>query len=145
MKKTGAFFAFATLILFTAFIGCKKDESEEMIDILTSKNWKFGMVDKNAATNPAGTNIYFAVPECEQDDIFTFRTDGTVLRAYGTKKCAGNDATNKTVNYSFDKQTRELTIDGVKYTVAEENKTQFKYFQVTPGTTGVNNTIYLLQ
>jgi hypothetical protein len=145
MKKIGQIFLFTALVLFTTFLGCKKDESEDMIDILTSKNWKFGLVDKNAATNPSGDNLYYAVLECEQDDTFTFRTDGTMLRAYGSKKCTGNDAVNKIVPYSFNKETRELSIDGVKYTVAEENKTQFKYFLVTPGTTGVNNTIYLLQ
>ena len=145
MKKISQFLVFATLLVFTAFVGCKKDESEEMIDILTSKNWKFGTKDLNTATDPSGNNTEFTVPDCEKDDIFTFKTDGTMLRAYGAIKCDGNTATNKTVNYSFNKQTKELIIDGVKYTVAEENKTQFKYYAVVPNATGFSNVIYVLQ
>ncbi len=145
MKKTGALLAFATLILFTAFIGCKKDESEEVIDIITSKTWKFGLVDLNTSTNPGGANSYFPVPECEQDDTFTFKENGTMVRTFGSKKCDGSTETNETVNYSFNKETKELTIKGLKYTVVEENKTQFKYYIVVPNTTGFNNQIYLLQ
>ena len=135
---------FAVLLVFTAFVGCKKDESEEIIDVLTSKTWRYGLKDLNASTNPSGNNVLFAVPECEQDDTFTFRADGKMVRAYGSKKCDGNTATNKTVDYTFNKQTKELTIDGVKYTVVEENRTQFKYYQVVPNATGSNNIIYLL-
>ncbi|GAB1462234.1 hypothetical protein MASR2M52_02100 [Pedobacter sp.] len=112
-----------------------------MIDVLTSKTWKFGMKDLNASTNPSGTNFYFAVPECEQDDTFLFREDGTMIRNYGSKKCDNETSANKTVPFSFNKQTKELIIDGVKYKVVEENKTQFKYVLVT-----VNGAaIYLLQ
>lgn len=144
MKKIGKISAFAFITFLTIFLACKKDENEEIIDILTSKAWRFGLKDLNASTNPAGNNIFFAVPECEQDDTFTFRADGKMIRAYGAKKCDGNTAANKTVDYSFNKQTKELTIDGVKYTVVEENKTQFKYYAVIPNATGFNNVIYLL-
>lgn len=144
MKKISQFLVFTALLVFTAFVGCKKDESEEMIDILTSKTWRFGLKDLNTSTNPPGNNVLFAVTECEQDDTFTFRADGKMLRAYGAKKCDGNTAANKTVDYIFNKETKELTIDGVKYAVVEENKTQFKYYRVVPNATGSNNTIYLL-
>ncbi|RZL36648.1 MAG: hypothetical protein EOO96_06590 [Pedobacter sp.] len=143
--KIGQFFVFAALLVFTTFFSCKKDESEEMIDVLTSKNWKFGLADLNVSTNPSGTNAYYAVLECEQDDVFTFRADGTMFRAYGSKKCNGSTDINKTVAYSFNKQTKELTIDGTKYTVLEENKSQFKYSITVSGTTGNSQLIYLLQ
>ncbi len=142
--KINRLFVVASLMLLGTSFGCKKDDSEEIIDVLTSKAWRYGLKDLNTSTNPGGSNLYFAVPECEQDDTFTFKTDGTMVRAYGSKKCDGNIAVNKIVSYSFNKQSKELTIDGVKYTVVEENKTQFKYFIVAPGTTGVNNVIYLL-
>jgi hypothetical protein len=136
----------ATLTLIMFVFACKKDESEEIIDVLTSKTWRLGLKDLNTTTNPGGTaNTYYAVPECEQDDTFLFKTDGTLVINYGTKKCEGNAATTKTVNYNFNKQTKEITIDGQKFNVAEENKTQFKYVKVIPGTSGVSNVIYLLQ
>lgn len=145
MKKTGQIFVVAALVFVAAFAGCRKEESEEMIDVITSKTWKFGLTDLNKQTNPSGNNAYYAVLECEQDDTFTFKTDGTVLRAYGAKKCTGNDAANQTFSYSYNKATKELVMDGVKYTVVEENKTQFKYVQTMPNVSGVSNQIYLLQ
>lgn len=144
MKKIGQISAFALITFLTIFLSCKKDENEEIIDVLTSKTWKFGLKDLNVSTNPSGNNALYAVLECEQDDTFTFRADGKMVRAYGSKKCDGNTATNKTVDYTFNKQTKELTIDGLKYAVVEENKTQFKYYVVVPNATGSNNMIYLL-
>lgn len=141
MKRTTQILALSVFLLFTLLFSCKKEEHEQMIDVLTSKTWKFGMKDLNASTNPSGTNFYFAVPECEQDDTFLFREDGTMIRNYGPKKCDGETTANKTVPFSFNKQTKELIIDGVKYKVVEENKTQFKYVLVTITGTA----IYLLQ
>ena len=145
MRKQSRVLFLSVLFLFVLVLSCKKDESEEMIDVLTSKNWKFGLADLNVSTNPSGANAYYAVLECEQDDVFTFRADGTMFRAYGSKKCNGSTDINKTVAYSFNKQTRELTIDGTKYTVLEENKSQFKYAITVPGTTGNSQLIFLLQ
>ena len=145
MKKIGRFFAAAVLIVFTTFTACKKDENEEIIDIITSKTWKLGLTDLNTRTNPSGNNTYYAVLECEQDDTFTFKTDGTMVRTFGSKKCDGDTGTSKTINYSYNKETKELTIDGIKYTVAEENRSQLKYTLTTPATSGVSNKIYLLQ
>lgn len=135
----------ATLSLLFFLFACKKEESEEIIDVLTSKTWRLALKDLNTATNPNGTNAYYAVPECEQDDTFLFKADGTLLINHGTKKCNGNTAATKTVNYAFNQQTKELTIDGQKFNVVEENKTQLKYIKVVPGTSGTSNVIYLLQ
>ncbi|MNJ92880.1 hypothetical protein D3C87_105540 [compost metagenome] len=145
MKKISQLFVFTILMVVTVFLACKKDENEELIEIITSKAWRFGLTDLNTRTNPSGTVTYFAVPECEQDDTFTFKTDGTMVRTFGAKKCEGNTATSKTVNYSFNKETKELIIDGIKYSVAEENKSQFKYVLTVPEATGFSNRIYLLQ
>lgn len=145
MKKTRQILVFATLLVFTTFLSCKKDENEETINIITSKAWKFGLTDLNKHTNPSGTPNYYPVLECEKDDTFTFKTDGTMVRTFGAKKCGDSKETSKTVNYSFDKDTRALTIDGVKYSVLEENKSQLKYVLATATTMGVSNEIYLLQ
>lgn len=145
MKKKSQVLALFILLLLIIAFACKKDENEEIIDIITSKAWKFGLTDLNTHTNPAGNNSYYAVLECEKDDTFTFKTDGTMVRTFNSKKCDGDVGAFKTVNYSFNKDTRELTIDGVKYAVTEENKSQLKYVLVTPAATGANNRIYLLQ
>lgn len=145
MKKQSRVLALSILFLFVLVFACKKDENEEMIDIITSKNWKFGLTDLNTHTNPSGNNTNYAVLDCEKDDTFTFKTDGTMVRVFGAKKCDGDTGTSKTVKYSFNKDTKELVIDGVKYTVVEENKSQLKYVLVTTAASGTSNIIYLLQ
>jgi len=145
MKKINSVLKFSALAFLIVISACKKDESEEIIDILTSKTWKYGLEDINTSTNPSGTNVYYAVEECEQDNSFLFKTDGTLVITNGTKKCNDTETATTTLSYSYNKQTKELIIDGVKYKVVEENKTQFKYIAVVPSGTGYNNVIYLLQ
>jgi hypothetical protein len=117
------------LLLSALFLGCKKEESEQMINVITSKTWKYasGDQDKNKTTNPSGEIAYYEIKECEQDNTFQFREDGTLVITLGTKKCDDTEKNTKTLAYSFNSQSKELIIDNVKYTVVEENKTQFKY------------------
>jgi len=145
MKKQSQFLALSVLLLFALAFACKKDENEEMIDIITSKAWKLGTKDLNSATNPPAPYTYKAVDSCQFDDTFVFKTDGKLLVSFGSKKCSSDAGNNKTVPYSFNKETKELIIDGVKFTVVEENKTQFKYVQVVPSSSGTNSIIHLLQ
>lgn len=145
MKKQSQFLALSVLLLLALAFACKKDENEEMIDVITSKAWKLGTKDLNSSTNPQAPYTYQAVDSCRFDDTYLFRADGKLLVTFGSKKCSLDSGNNKTLPYSFNKATKELVINDVKYTVIEENKTQFKYVQVVPSTSGTNSIIHLLQ
>lgn len=145
MKKHSRVLALSVLLVFALAFACKKDENEATIDIITSKAWKLGLKDLNPSTNPPAPYTYHAVDSCRFDDTFVFKTDGKLLVTFGSKKCSLDSGNNKTFDYSFNKETKELVISGVKYTVVEENKTQFKYVQVVPATSGTSKMVYLLQ
>jgi hypothetical protein len=136
---------FVTLALsLLAFSSCKKSV-ENPIDILTSKTWKKGIIDKNPSTNPSGTVLYSAVRDCENDDTFQFGSDGNLIVNRGADKCDPNELVTVSEPYTLNRKENELIIKGVRFTLAEESSTQIKYYaQPGPGS-GYQYVIFLLQ
>lgn len=130
------------LVLFTfVFLSCKKNEDNASVS-LTSKTWKRTLVDKNTATNPSGSVMYYARQDCEKDDTFKFGEDAKLIINKGSSKCDASEAQTVTENYSFNATTKELVINGDKFTLAEISKTQLKYYTPLPPVSG--NAQYLL-
>jgi hypothetical protein len=132
------------LIAVLGLTNCKKDKSTST-EILVSKTWKKALNDKNTATNPTGTVIYSSVQNCELDDTFNFGTDGKLLVNNGSVKCEQNETQNTTQTYSLKRTTKEFTINGTKYVLAEESSSQIKYYTAIPSGTGFQYLIFLLQ
>ena len=132
------------VLTFFSFLSCKKD-GENSSNILTSKTWKKSLNDKNPSTNPAGTILYYAVKNCEQDDIFKFGLDGNLILNRSTDKCDQTELQTETQTYTINRTTKELIINGTKFTLAEESGSQIKYYASIPAVTGFQYLIYLLQ
>ncbi len=132
------------LIAVLGLTNCKKDKSTST-EILVSKTWKKALNDKNTATNPTGTVIYSSFQNCEVDDTFNFGTDGKLLVNNGSVKCDQNETQNVTQTYSINRSTKELIINGVKYTLAEESSNQIKYYATLPPVTGYQYLVFLLE
>lgn len=137
------YFVLTTLIILT-LSSCKKN-SNNSSNILTNKIWKRALNDKNPSTNPQGEVIYYPVQNCEKDDTFKFSTDGSLLVNHGTIKCESNELQNETQTYSLDRTKKELIINGIKFTLAEESSEQIKYYSVITQTSGFRYLIFLLQ
>ena len=131
------------ILLITFLISCDKENNKPK-SYLQSKSWKLAMVDKNASTNPQENVLYYAVRNCQKDDTHQFGATGSLTINQGTSKCDSNEDPTKTVPYTYDKASKELVIDGIKYTLAEESATQLKYYTLIPTTTGFTNLVYLL-
>jgi hypothetical protein len=132
------------LILFLALLSsCKEKDENEPANFLLAKDWKRGLVDKNTSTNPPGRIVYYAVLNCQKEDTFRFGSDGTLTINQGTDKCDNNESVYKTVAYT--KNNKDLILDGVKFTLAEESKTQIKYYAPLPPATGYDYMVYLLE
>ncbi len=132
------------LIAVLGLTNCKKDKSTSA-EILVSKTWKKALNDKNTSTNPIGTVTYSSVQNCEVDDTFNFGTDGKLLVNKGAIKCEQNEAQNTNQTYSLNRTTKEFTINGTKYILAEESNSQIKYYTAIPSVTGFQYLIFLLQ
>jgi hypothetical protein len=129
------------LLLFLC-LSCEKENKSEL-DILRSKTWKVGIVDKNTATSPNGRLLYNAVLECDKDDLYTFLQNGYLGINYGKERCENNK--EQEIKYSYNKNSKKLTIDGTEYQVLEINKIQIKYCaELSPGT-NYDYLIFLLQ
>lgn len=115
-------------LLAIIFSFCKKDKSIETTDFLLNKSWKRAISDKNISTNPSGRIMYDVVLDCQKDDQYKFNSDGTLIINRGTEKCSVNELTSETLTYSYNKISKELLINGIKYTLAEESDNQIKYF-----------------
>lgn len=134
------------LFLSVLLLGCKKEKDQDLMDILTSKTWKYSLVDKNPTTNGTGLNIPFNVlSDCEKDDVFQFKNDGTLIIHSGTNKCAPADTETKTLTYSYNKQTQEILIGGIKCNVLELTKSQFKYKAPVSYQTGYVYVMFILE
>lgn len=134
------------LLLLVLVVSCKKDKNQDLLTILTSKTWKYSLADKNPSTNGTGVAIPFnVIAECEKDNVFQFKNDGNLLVQSGITKCAPTDPATKTVTYSYNAQTQELILDGIKCTVLELTKDQLKYKAPVPYQTGYVYVMFILE
>ncbi len=132
------------LLVLVAFAGCKKDEQDPP-QILTSKIWERGLIDKNPSTNPEGDVIYYAVRDCEKDNTFKFDTKGELIINKNDEKCKPNEPQIEIENYSINRAEKQLIINGIEYTLAEESENQIKYYSAISTETGYEYLIFLLQ
>lgn len=134
------------MLLLLVFSACKKEADDTPPgSYLLSKTWKRALIDKNPSTNPAGDILFYPVLDCQKDDTFKFGANGTLTISYGTNKCDSNEASSKTMSYTYNKSTKELIIDGIKYTLAEESGNQLKYYGLVPSATKFVHVVYLFE
>lgn len=126
------------------FSNCDKDNTEHE-NILLTKTWKRGLIDKNPKSNPLEKIIYYPVRECEKDDTFKFNSNNTLTINKGLDKCNPTESSSETIKYSYDNLKNELIMDGTKYTVTEESNGQIKYFAPLSPATGFAYFVYILE
>ena len=137
---------FSVTLLLAVFIfsTCKKDNSSST-DILSSRAWTRALNDKNQSTNPPGRIIYYAVQNCEKDDTFKFGSDGKLIINRNAHKCDPEESQNETQPYSLNRMTKELVINGDKFTLTEESSNQVKYYAPLSPSTDYDYIVFLLQ
>jgi hypothetical protein len=136
------------LMVCFLILGCKKDKAKELdpLDILTSKTWKYSLVDKNPSSSGVDINIPFNVmADCFKDNTFQFTKDGMVILNTGKVKCVDGEKEVITSTYTFNKETKELTVGGTKSIVLELTKNQFKYKAPVPHNTGYTYVLIILE
>ena len=131
-------------LLAIVSLNCKKDNVDSA-SFLLDKSWKRGISDKNIYSNPSGRILYAAVSNCQQDDIYDFKPDGTLSITKGTERCNVVELASEVQTYSYNKRTKELTINGIKYKLAEESEDQIKYFAALPAESGSDYMVFLLE
>jgi len=138
---TLSLFVFAVFLLLSA---CKKEKEDG--NVFTSKTWKRGEVDRDSTSNPDGRILYYDVSDCQNDDEFRFDAAGKLRINRGVKICTSDQQRYELMNYDYDAETKQLTMGGFTYTVAQVSGDQIKYYaRLNFNATGYNYLVFLLQ
>jgi hypothetical protein len=104
------------LLLFSTFIfaGCSKT-TKSKTELLTDKPWFLAYYgyDDNFNGNIDPAEDYMSA--CEEDNVFTFRTDGTLTEDEGANSCYSAIAYR--YNWYLSSDESSITIDGSTYTI----------------------------
>jgi|GEM_PF-6524485 len=110
-----------TAILFT--IACKdKNEDGNSVsarEIVLSKTWKRGLEDKTPSVLPSGRSSY--------------------------NDCLENESSVESVSYTYNKESGELVMSGLRYKVLENSKNQVRFNLATASVSRYDNIVYLNQ
>ncbi len=151
MKKLQLVLTLTGLILL--FNACKeKEETVEPVDEFANTSWQPTNIDANPETNPSGdfgatgTNFYYPWAACNQDDIFSFK-DGKFQHNNGGTVCDSDylSAMLASRDYSYDKDSKTITIGGFQIKVYEFSNIQLKLGFPNPLPSGPKNYVILLK
>ena len=125
---------FATLILSSLFIGCSKDDTDDVkqptkTELLTAHYWQITAITVDPPLPFFGTTItdFYALSEnCYKDDIQKFNTNNTIIFDEGATKCDPADPQTENGVWSFNSNETILTIDGESSKVLNLTSTQLK-------------------
>jgi hypothetical protein len=125
---------FATLILSSLFIGCSKDDKEDVkqptkTELLTAHYWQTTAITVDPPLPYFGTTItdlFSQFENCDKDDIKKFNTNNTIIYDEGATKCDPADPQTENGVWSFNSDETILTIDGESYKVLTLTSTQLK-------------------
>jgi hypothetical protein len=141
IKSIGLSFSlFVSLLSFLSVtvVSCKKDSpapAPTKTQLLTGKNWKVTALTVDpprpyVAFGPAVTDWYSQMKGCEQDNLFKFNSDGTMIKDEGATKCNVNDPQTISGTWVFntDQTIVTTTINSVSisYTIVELTTTTLK-------------------
>ena len=144
MRKSLLFIA----LLALSVSSCKKDsDNDTAIDgptLLKTGTWKRALSDLNSSTNPDGKNIYYARPDCESDDVYTFKDNGQLSIDRGQKKCTDDEKSPDPVTYVLDLTNKRISINNITYNLTEISKTQLKFYKPMQSSDG-SNIVYVFQ
>jgi hypothetical protein len=125
---------FATLILSSLFIGCSKDDTDDVkqptkTELLTAHYWQVTALTIDPPLSIGGTQIsdfYAQLDNCTKDNLEKYNTNNTVTYDEGPTKCDPADPQTQTSPWSFNSDETILTIDGESYKVLTLTSTQLK-------------------
>ena len=102
--------------------------------------------DKDSTYKPFPDYVRAFWEMSDKDEMmYDYSGNGFGLVNKGAIKCEQNETQNTTQTYSLNRTTKEFTINGTKYILAEESNSQIKYYTTIPSGTGFQYLIFLLQ
>lgn len=95
------------LVLFAS--SCKKEKTTT--ELLQNGAWKITAL--TATSGASSIDVYATMPSCSKDDLYTFKTDNTMIQGAGATKCATTDPDTQSLGtYAVNGSTVTLTNNG---------------------------------
>jgi hypothetical protein len=131
MRKLTLLFLAISMAAFVS--SCKKEESSTpannnntgggsnltKTEMLTAKKWKL------VGLTVGGADFYSQFDDCDKDDTFEYKTDGTYIEDEGATKCDPSDPqVITTATWKFTDNETKLEADGVTATIKELTATK---------------------
>ena len=133
-----SFSKYIGLSLIILVIGCKEKHEVKpatfslMLTGEESKSWKqnsFTFIFDDEEVDDIDANLIYAIPECAQDDEYTFLRDGKILEVYdGAQKCdpEGDDLLFRT-NWDVVNANSRFFIGGNDYILSKLSESELTY------------------
>jgi len=113
--------------------GCKKEETtvdppppaqKTKKELLSASLWK--MTGFTISAPSSGTEDYFAtMKDCQKDDTWSYKTDGSYVRDEGPTKCYPSDPQSEQGSWSISGDEKKITIDGDEANIVTLTATDF--------------------
>ena len=111
---------------------CKKSSSKSKTEYLTQAGWKINAVGIDANMNGTIDNGESQMEDCQSDNTYTFRTNGTGTADEGTNVCGGEPQTADFA-WSFKSSESVITADNDTFNgdfnISSLNDGEFKAYQ----------------
>jgi len=125
-----------TLIIgLSLLISCSKNASDDpaKLTALTTGSWKlFSYTTDYQKDGFYEENSYALMGECNQDNFYTFQSDGNVIEDQGAIKCSGSDPQTRTLQWSFKEHQTQLLLGGTTYQIEDLSSTMLKLMATVP-------------
>src|SRR5690242_5957307 len=101
-----------TLLAFTVLMlgACKKSSSKSKTELLTQSGWKINAMGIDANMNGTIDKGESVMDDCQADNVYTFKTDGTGTTDEGANVCGGEPQTS-TFAWSFKNSETVINAD----------------------------------
>lgn len=119
----------------------KEDKQTSRTDLLTNGQWRMTSytlsppydLDGDGTADADGLATF---ADCDRDDLFIFKKDGTLVLDEGPTKCNPIDPQTENTTWAFVNNETEVVIDGERATIVELTASQFRVSVNVGGSTG---------
>lgn len=123
-----------TLLSFTVLMlgACKKSSSKSKTELLTQSAWKINAMGIDANMNGTIDNGESVMDDCQADNTYTFKTDGSGSTDEGANVCGGEPQTSSFA-WSFKSNETVINADndtfGGDFNISSLTDSEFKAYQ----------------
>ncbi|OJY92140.1 MAG: hypothetical protein BGP13_08205 [Sphingobacteriales bacterium 40-81] len=124
MKIKHLLFAVVAFAVAGTFASCKKEDKKSKTELLTAGSWKIKTLTvKNGATT---VDLLALQQECYKDNLYTFKTDNTLIIDEGAKKCDEEDDQSYTTTWSFTDNETKIVMEGESGSIVSLTSAELK-------------------